>query len=260
MVGPPPQPPTSASAPYTTPAASSQDGIIKPEPSDEDETIPTADLVKVFVGPTTDTPFSCSRHNLSQSAVLTERITTRDGAQPYSFIMDPEFRDIRPADFKAVVQFLNAHEYEPLLLLSAEGEFTLDDSTAPIDYPADLLRSAHLFNLAKRFQLPAFGHLIARKILHGHRTYDPRAFLVFAAIVLAYQDVDFSGAEQIQDVLKGWVVKCLAEHMHTLCSRVMGDARAFWELMRIEGVEERVLERRLQLCRRFPGGRIKIED
>ncbi len=227
--------------------------MIKSESDEEHETIPPAELVKVFVGPTNDTPFSCSRHNLAQSTVLTSRITTpRDSTQPYSFIMDPTFRDIQPSDFKAVVQFLNAHEYEPLLLSSPSGELSLDDSSGPIDYPADLLRSGHLFNLAKRFQLPAFGDLVARKVLHGHRTYDTRAFLAFAAIVLRYQEVDFRDGEQIRGVLEGWVVQFLAEHMHTLCSRVVRDARVFWELMRVRGVEERVLERRLRLCRRFP--------
>ncbi|ERF75022.1 hypothetical protein EPUS_08836 [Endocarpon pusillum Z07020] len=262
MVGPPPRLQTPAPPPYITPAASSQDGgIIKPEPSDEDDAIPIKDLVQVFVGQTNDAPFECSRASLAQSAILTERITTRAGERLCSFIMDPTFSDIAPSDFKAVVQFLNAYEYEPLLLTSsADGKPILDESAAPINYPADLLRSANLFNLAKRLQLPAFGHLVFRKILHGHRSYDTQPFLAFATRILTYAGCDFADGDPIKGVLEEWVVKFLAEHMHTMCSRIVRDARAFWELMRVKGVEARVMEMRLKLCREFPGGRIKIED
>ena len=262
MVGPPPRLWTSTPIPYTTPAASSQDGgIIKPEPSDEDDSIPIEDLVKVFVGQSNDAPFECSRASLAQSAILTERITTRTGGRSYSFIMDPTFSDISPSDFKAVVQFLNANEYEPLLLTSPTGKPILDESTAPINYPSDLLRSANLFNLAKRLQLPAFAHLVFRKILHGHRRYDTQPFLSFATVILSYQgETDFADGDPIKGLLEDWVIRFLAEHMHTMCSRTVRDARAFWDLMAVKGVEIRVMEMRLKLCREFPGGRIKIED
>jgi hypothetical protein len=260
MLRPPPTPPTSVFAPSVTPTAASRDGfIIKSEPSEDDCQIPAEDLVQVFVGRRND-KFDCSRHDLAKSAVLTRRITTRDGGHQHSFIMDPSFVDIDPSEFCSVVQFLNLHEYEPLLLHSSDGKFYLDDSIAPIDYPKDLLRSAKLFNLAKRFQLPVLADLIFRKVLHGHPKYDVEAFLSFASTILKYQEIDFSDDEEIKGVLEDWIIKILAENMDTICSGVAVDAKAFWRLMRVRGVELKVMGKRVELCKMFPGGRVKIED
>jgi hypothetical protein len=82
--------------------------------------------------------------------------------------MDPTFSDIDHTEFKSVVQFFHAGEYEPILLHCADGKFALDESIALIKYSNDLLRSANLFNLAKRFQLPALAYLVFNKVLRGH--------------------------------------------------------------------------------------------
>lgn len=173
--------------------------------------------------------------------------------------MEPGFSGIDPSEFKAVVQFLNAHEYEPFLLHS-DGRSFLDDSAGPIDYSKDLVRSAGLFNLAKRFQLPALAHLVFRKILHGHQKYATQAFLSFASIILKYQEWDFKDEDEIKSVLEDWIIKFLAENMQTVLSQITRDTVAFWELMKVEGVEVKVLEKRLELCKKFPGGRFKVED
>lgn len=275
MTDPPRTPPPSTCASSTTPRASwSQAGFIKAEPSDDDDSniLAEEDLVEIFVGPA-NSRFQCSRANLAQSAILSDRITTRDGRQQ-PFVMDPSFADINPADFTAVVQFLNAHEYEPILLRSADGKHVLDDSTVPVDAATSLIRSAHLFNLAKRFQLPALAALIFRKILHGHGgRYDPAAFLTFASDVLAYRDADFpdnaaedndddGGAFAIRGLVEDWIIKFLAENMqHLLSGDDRGVAVAFWALIgSVKGVEARVMAKRLEFCTLYPGGRIKIED
>lgn len=174
-------------------------------------------------------------------------------------MMDPRFSDIDPIEFSAVVQFLNAHEYEPLLLYS-EGDFSLDDSSGPINYPKDLERSANLFNLAKRFQLPALADLVFRKVLHGHHGYDAQPLLTFASIVLSYQQADFQAQDDIKGVLEDWIIKFLAENMNIFCCGGERDARKFWEVIEIKGVELKVLRLRAEFCEKFPGGRVKIDE
>jgi hypothetical protein len=251
-------PTASISAPSATNAASSQDVFIKDE-QDDYHGIPVGDLVEVFVGPNA-TRFECSRTNLTQSVVLTGRINARDGIGHHPFVMDPTFLDIDPSEFKAVVQFLHAREYEPFLHHLPDGKFCLEDSLTPLDYEQDLIRSANLFNLAKRFQLPAFGNLVLRKVLHGHPKYDTRVFLSFASTVLGYNEMDFGDEDEIKGVLEDWIIKFLAENMATICSRVRRDAEAFWRLMQVKGVELRVMEMKVELCKKYPGGRVKIED
>jgi hypothetical protein len=254
---PPPRSATvTSTAPYTTPTASSKGAVAKTEAADGDGQVPAADLVKVFVGKTCESFFECTRTSLAQSPVLSECITTREGG---SHIMDPRFSEIDPTDFSAVVQFLNTQEYEPLLLQS-DGSSSLDDSAGPINYPKDLERSAKLFNLAKRFQLPALADLIFRKVLHGHHRYDTQPFLTFASIVLSYQQPDFQPQDDIRGVLEDWIIKFLAENMKTFCSCGGRDARGFWAVMEIRSVELKVLRLRAELCEMFPGGRIKVED
>jgi hypothetical protein len=243
-------------APFNTPPASSQGELVKPEPTDSDGCIPAVDLIKIFVGKTNETFFECTRTSLAQSRVLSECITTRDGV---SHVMDPSFADINLKDFSAVVQFLNFHEYEPLLLHS-EDAFSLDDSSGPINYPKDLERSANLFNLAKRFQLPALADLVFHKVLHGHHKYDAQPFLSFASIILAYQQSDFQAQDDIKGILEDWVIKFLAENMKTFCTNGERDAKKFWQVIEIKGVEVKVLRLRAEFCERFPCGRIKIDD
>jgi hypothetical protein len=149
---------------------------------------------------------------------------------------------------------------------------SLDDSLASIDHSKELVRSAHLLNLAKRLQLPSLGRLIIRKVVKGHSSYDPGAFLAFAHAILGYSGLDFEGEDSegqdhaigvamgIKGLLEEWVIKFLAENVPQFCGKGSPDAGVFWKVMRIKGVELRVLETRAQLSRLYPGGRIKVED
>lgn len=262
MRGALPTPPVSVSRPSATPAASSQPSFIKPDPENEDQT-PAEDVVEIFVG-RRNSKFECSRTNLLQSAVLTSFINTRDPNGQSAFMMHPSLSAVDPFHFTSVLQFLTAHEYEPILLQSSEGKFYLDDSSAPIDYAADLVRSAHLFNLAKQFQLPSLAHLIFRKVLYGHDKYDAKPFLSFAKLVLDHEggaDFERDGVGgEIKGKLEEWVIRFLAEDMQEFLGRNGGDAAGFWDVVGIKGVELRVLRERVKLCETFPGGRIKIED
>jgi hypothetical protein len=87
--------------------------------------------------------------------------------------------------------------------------------------------------------------------------------------VLKYEVVDLEDDEGevemgMKGVLEECVVKVLAENLQEACggggNATDTYARRFWELMKVKGVEARVMEGRPELCRMFPGGRIKIRD
>lgn len=216
--------------------------------------------------------------------------------------MDPTLTPLPTSDFSAVIEFLNAGEYEPVLLLQEppasfpsssastshsqeKSEYILDDSTSPIDYSKELIRSARLINLAKKFQLPAFAACVFRKVLFGHpdNKYDIKAFLEFARIVLGnqVQDQDLlsahtdtappPGEAQAKDTkpsifhtVSSWTITFLAENMEAItCSLDRRDVSGFWGVMKLgrgdRWVEKRVLEVRLEIGRKWPGGRVKVE-
>ena len=233
--------------------------IIKQEPSGDEHQLPVDQVVEIFVGPR-NSKFTCSRGHIAQSCVLTSLITSRNGSSHRTFIMDPQLSDITPHHFKAVVEFLHADEYQPLLMNHSDGKFFLDESLGPIAYDDDLVRSAHLLNLAKRFQLPRLADLIFRKVVHGHRRYGTEPFLTFASLMLKYTGADFEEGEKIRGQVEGWIIAFLAENMEQISLGSLKDAKRFWELMKVQGVELKVMEKRGELCKMFPDGRVKIED
>ena len=100
--------------------------------------------------------------------------------------------------------------------------------------------------------------------MHGHHTYDAKVFLGFARLHLGYEggldyeDDDMGG--NTKGVLEEWVIAFLAENIHVFLGRNGGEAAEFWEVVGIKGVELKVMQKRVQLCEKFPGRRIKIED